>query len=169
MQVISSMRVMMTEDSSNGVSSSFLLDDDSRYRFFFFFFRHHQNLNVCQTVENVIWQPARVLKHFMLLQHSILCRWHLQNYANGRCSWRGTSPFNTSKFGIRILTSKIRSMIRHHEVRYGCIHTWSNSQICVCLRSLLLSLSLIIIFWPVKLYIFHYNLLAPFQQRGGRY
>lgn len=39
----------------------------------------------------------------------------------------------------------------------------------VCVRSLLLSLSLIIIFWPVKLYIFHYNPLAPFQQRGGRY
>lgn len=30
MQVISSMRVLMTEDSNNAVSSSFLLDDDSR-------------------------------------------------------------------------------------------------------------------------------------------
>lgn len=29
-QVISSMRVLMTEDSNNAVSSSFLLDDDSR-------------------------------------------------------------------------------------------------------------------------------------------
>ena len=28
-QVISSMRIMMTEDSNNAVSSSFLLDDDS--------------------------------------------------------------------------------------------------------------------------------------------
>lgn len=53
MQVISSMRVMMTEDSSNGVSSSFLLDDDSRYRFFFFFFRHHQNLNVWSLVKQL--------------------------------------------------------------------------------------------------------------------
>lgn len=30
MQVISSMRVLMTEDSNNAVSNSFLLDDDSR-------------------------------------------------------------------------------------------------------------------------------------------
>jgi len=34
-QVISSMRVMMTEDSNNAVSNSFLLDDDSRYNFNF--------------------------------------------------------------------------------------------------------------------------------------
>lgn len=30
MQVISTMRIMMTEDSNNAVSNSFLLDDDSR-------------------------------------------------------------------------------------------------------------------------------------------
>jgi len=30
LQVISNMRVLMTEDSNNAVSSSFLLDDDSR-------------------------------------------------------------------------------------------------------------------------------------------
>jgi len=30
-QVISSMRVLMTEDSNNAVSNSFLLDDDSRF------------------------------------------------------------------------------------------------------------------------------------------
>lgn len=31
MQVITSMRAMMSEDSNNAVSTSFLLDDDSRY------------------------------------------------------------------------------------------------------------------------------------------
>lgn len=31
-QVITSMRTMMSEDSNNAVSTSFLLDDDSRYR-----------------------------------------------------------------------------------------------------------------------------------------
>lgn len=34
-QVISRMRVMMTEDSNNSISSSFLLDDDSRYAVLF--------------------------------------------------------------------------------------------------------------------------------------
>lgn len=31
LQVITTMRAMMSEDSNNAVSTSFLLDDDSRY------------------------------------------------------------------------------------------------------------------------------------------
>lgn len=39
-QVISSMRVLMTEDSNSAVSSSFLLDDNSRWKFILFSHNH---------------------------------------------------------------------------------------------------------------------------------
>jgi len=35
-QVLSNMRVLMTEDSNNAESSSFLLDDNSRYQMYLF-------------------------------------------------------------------------------------------------------------------------------------
>lgn len=102
LQVISNMRIMMTEDSSNAVSSSFLLDDDSRYCFyiilliFTWFSVSIHRLNISY---------GYLYISYISMQHPVLRGWHLQVNATNRCSRRWSSFLNSWKLGVWVFTS----------------------------------------------------------------
>lgn len=110
------MRVLMTEDSNNPISNSFLLDDDSRL----LSLRSYQSFVLRYFL--FLFEVLLLMHLHFLMQHTILCRWHIQIDAADWHIWHRATSIDPRELWLCIL------------VAATWIDVWHDGQFCQWLQ-----------------------------------